>query len=325
SGFPVFVVNSFNQSGVNFENNGNSLSRPDIVGNPNKGGPVAANPGCVAPTKVHTPQNWFNPCAFAPAAAGELGDASRTPLSGPDFVNTDFSLIKQFRLPWENMGLSFRAEFFNLFNHPQFALPVQAIGYADINAANFGSISSTVNNPRLVQFALKFTFNRVFLAGGPDPKAGRPPDSSASRSASNTGRRRFLQALGGTLAAEFLASSRVTRAEPAPQAPTMKAHQIQSPGNVRWPQPIGSPVLDSLRPVIEHSRDVKTNLPKLIEVAQWMAYEELPVPQYSIPFAADSGNASQAIDFTLVAVTIDFAFTDFQNHTKFQVGYAGAH
>ena len=54
-----------------------------------------------------------------------------------------------------------------------------------------------------------------------------------------------------------------------------------------------------------------------------MAYEELPVPQYSIPFAADSGNASQAIDFTLVAVTVDFAFTDFQNHTKFQVDYAG--
>jgi hypothetical protein len=56
------------------------------------------------------------------------------------------------------MGLNFRAEFFNLFNHPQFALPVQSIGYADINAANFGSISSTVNNPRLVQFALKLTF-----------------------------------------------------------------------------------------------------------------------------------------------------------------------
>jgi hypothetical protein len=158
SGFPVFVVNSSNGSGVNFENNGNTLSRPDIVGNPNKAGPVAANPLCVAPASVHNSAAWFNPCAFAPAADGELGDASRTPLSGPDFVNTDFSLIKQFRLPWENMGLSFRAEFFNLFNHPQFALPVQSIGYADINAANFGSISSTVNNPRLVQFALKLTF-----------------------------------------------------------------------------------------------------------------------------------------------------------------------
>ena len=159
SGFPVFVVNSSNGSGVNFENNGNSLNRPDIVGNPNRGGTVAANPTCVAPAQVHTTKDWFNPCAFAPAADGELGDASRTPLNGPDFVNTDFSLIKQFRLPWEGMGLSFRAEFFNLFNHPQFALPVSSIGYADINSGTqFGPITSTVNNPRLVQFALKFTF-----------------------------------------------------------------------------------------------------------------------------------------------------------------------
>ena len=77
--------------------------------------------------------------------------------------------------------------------------------------------------------------------------------------------------------------------------------------NLRWPKPIGSSVLDSLRPVIERSRDVKTNIPKLVEVAQWMAYEELPVPQYAIPFAPDSGNPSQAIDFTLTATTIDFA------------------
>jgi hypothetical protein len=159
SGFPVFVVNSDNGSGVNFENNGNSLNRPDEVGNPNRGGPVSANPTCVAPARVHTTLDWFNPCAFAPAAAGELGNASRTPLNGPDFVNTDFSLIKQFRLPWEGMGLQFRTEFFNLFNHPQFALPVSAIGYADINAGSqFGPITSTVNNPRLLQFALKFTF-----------------------------------------------------------------------------------------------------------------------------------------------------------------------
>ncbi len=56
------------------------------------------------------------------------------------------------------MGLQFRAEFFNLFNHAQFALPVSSLGYADINSGAIQSISSTVNNPRLVQFALKFTF-----------------------------------------------------------------------------------------------------------------------------------------------------------------------
>jgi hypothetical protein len=162
SGFPVFVVDSSNScfnpnsTGVCFlNNNGASLTRPDRVADPNKGGGTA---GC--PTKVHTVANWFNPCAFARAAPGELGNASRAPLSGPDFVNTDFSVIKQFALPWENMGLNFRAEFFNLFNHAQFATPNAAggLGIPDFNAPGFGAINSTVNNPRLIQFGLKLTF-----------------------------------------------------------------------------------------------------------------------------------------------------------------------
>ncbi len=159
SGFPVFVVNSDNTTGVNFENNGNSYNRPDLVGDPNKGGAVASNPGCTAPAQVHTVANWFNPCAFAFPAAGELGNASRTPVNGPGFVNSDFSAIKQFILPWEHVGLNFRAEFFNLFNHPQFALPVPGSGYADIaSGSGFGAVSSSVNNPRVLQFGLKLTF-----------------------------------------------------------------------------------------------------------------------------------------------------------------------
>ena len=55
---------------------------------------------------------------------------------------------------------------------------------------------------------------------------------------------------------------------------------------MRWPEPIGSPVLDSLRPVIEHSRDVHTHVDKITEVAGWMAYEDLPVPEYALPSAS---------------------------------------
>lgn len=178
SGFPVFVVDSLDNSGVFFQqgNNGINMNRPDQVGDPNKAGPVAANPNpaChllvgqtvggvtgIAPAQVHTVANWFNPCAFAQPAVGELGDASRAPLSGPGFVNTDFSIIKQFALPWENMGLNFRAEFFNLFNHPQFGEPNAGSSpfVPDINTPRgFGAINSTVNNPRVLQFGLKLTF-----------------------------------------------------------------------------------------------------------------------------------------------------------------------
>ena len=43
------------------------------------------------------------------------------------------------------------------------------------------------------------------------------------------------------------------------------------------------PVLDSLRPVIEQSRDVHTHVDKIVEVAGWMAYEELPMPEMAVP------------------------------------------
>ena len=173
SGFPLFVVNSnngvFTGSEINFSWNGNSLNRPNQVGDPFVAGPVAGNPdplcqmtisqGGHAADRVHTTESWFNPCAFASALSGELGTANRAPVIGPDFVNTDFSLIKQFRLT-EQVGLNFRAEFFNLFNHAQFFLPGSPLTtMQDISSpSTFGKVTATTNNPRLIQFALKLTF-----------------------------------------------------------------------------------------------------------------------------------------------------------------------
>jgi hypothetical protein len=90
---------------------------------------------------------------------------------------------------------------------------------------------------------------------------------------------------------------------------------------VRWPKLTGSPVLDSLHPVIERSRDVQTHVEKIIEVAGWMAHEELPMPDYQIPF--DMGDADGVIDFIMTANAVDTAFTDFSTHVMFQVDYAG--
>ncbi len=67
----------------------------------------------------------------------------------------------------------------------------------------------------------------------------------------------------------------------------------------RWPLPIGSPVLDSLRPAIENSRDVHTRVEKIVEVAGWMAYENLPMPEFSLPFGVGKDPAV-AIDFSRV-------------------------
>ncbi|MFZ0431354.1 MAG: queuosine salvage family protein, partial [Candidatus Acidiferrales bacterium] len=92
---------------------------------------------------------------------------------------------------------------------------------------------------------------------------------------------------------------------------------------VRWPKSIGSPVLDSLRPVIERSRDVRTNVDKIVEVAGWMAYEELPMPEYAVPFGIGANDPEVAMDFILVADSLDTAFTDFTTHIKFQTDYAG--
>jgi len=138
TGFPIFVIASNNQSGVNLTNNGNNYNRPDQT--------------CSAKSNHPTIAQWFNVNCFANPITGELGNANRAPAYGPRFVNTDFSAIKNFALS-ERVRLEFRGEIFNLFNHAQLGQPA-----ADLNSTGFGAITSTVNNPRLVQFALKLTF-----------------------------------------------------------------------------------------------------------------------------------------------------------------------
>src|SRR5271156_3392575 len=98
---------------------------------------------------------------------------------------------------------------------------------------------------------------------------------------------------------------------------------MQTNPGLRWPKLEGSPVLDSIRPVIEQSRDVRTHVDRIVEVAGWMAYEELPIPDYALPFGIGTGNVSETIDFILTTACIDTAFTDFFSHVKFRVDYAG--
>lgn len=113
----------------------------------------------------HNVSQFYNPAAFAtPAAVQQPGQTDYSPLgggntqvSGPPLRRLDFSLFKTFPVN-ETMRFEFRAESFNLTNTPAFAQPGN-LNYLD--TTNFGRITSTrdaPNDPREIQFALKFYF-----------------------------------------------------------------------------------------------------------------------------------------------------------------------
>jgi len=117
--------------------------------------------------------HFLNPAAFAnPAPATTVGQKDFGPLGGaanqligPGFHRFDLSLFKNFKTS-EKTNLEFRAEFFNLANHPNFSLPgfagngfTAAPGSLNFSSGNFGKITFTrdnPNDPRQIQFALKF-------------------------------------------------------------------------------------------------------------------------------------------------------------------------
>ena len=104
--------------------------------------------------------------------------------------------------------------------------------------------------------------------------------------------------------------------------PAVQGSGSEPARTLRWPKPTGNPVLDSLRPAIEASRHVRTDLARIAEVASWMAYEELPFPQFGLPFGLDQ-DRDRAVDFELVSTSINTAFTDFGTSVKFQTEYQG--
>jgi hypothetical protein len=130
----------------------------------------------------------------------------------------------------------------------------------------------------------------------------------------NASRRQVLQGITALTAVAAAGKTSALAAEPKSR-PTDSLH---------WPPPLGSPVTESLRPVIENSRDVRTHYEKIVEIAGWMAYEELPMPNLAVPYGLEK-TPDVAIDFVMVGNTIDTAFTDFKTHEKFQTDYANAH
>jgi Carboxypeptidase regulatory-like domain len=101
--------------------------------------------------------HWFDTSVFTHTNDYSYGADSRTePNIRTDGVkNFDFAFFKNTKFgPDERLGAEFRAEFFNGFNHPQFSPPNSGC----CGSTSFGQITSQYNLPRIVQFALRFTF-----------------------------------------------------------------------------------------------------------------------------------------------------------------------
>jgi len=150
TGFPVNVT--IDRSSSDTPDGNTSNQRPNRV------------PGVsLIPPGGATIGEWLNPAAFAAPASKTWGDLPRDAVRGPGAWQMDLGIGKRVTLT-ERANLQFRAEFFNLFNHPQYGLP-----QADWSASGFGVISQTVNTttpvspvgsgtPREIQFALRVAF-----------------------------------------------------------------------------------------------------------------------------------------------------------------------
>ncbi len=155
TGFPVNVLLP---SSYTAPDGASGTERPDLV------------PGVsLTPPGGKTIAHWINPAAFT-TPKGEFGDAPRNLYRGPGTWQVDMAAGKTFPIA-ERTQVEFRAEFYNVFNHPQLGPPQSSFNPA--KPGGFGSIINTVNlntaivnpitpvgsgTPREMQFAVRFDF-----------------------------------------------------------------------------------------------------------------------------------------------------------------------
>ena len=175
SGNPFTVFDGFDRADLG--DNGGIGNSPGGGERPNLVSGMSNNP------KVGSVHEWYNPASFALQYPGTIGNLGRNTLIGPGYMGFDMSLDKETRLT-EHLGMQIRFEVFNIFNHPDFALPDQTLYEGpsltangtvcanDINClgtdgqsygvlnADAGKIHTTVTptNSREMQLGAKFRF-----------------------------------------------------------------------------------------------------------------------------------------------------------------------
>jgi Carboxypeptidase regulatory-like domain len=148
-GFPL-PISYGGSTPLSKANLGIGVLRPNVVAGCNKGTAHTYAMGGIA---------WLNPNCFTTPGDFAFGNESRVDptLRGGGIDNWDLALFKTTNFgPEERYGLQFRTEFFNTFNRAQFGPPNTAC--CTSNNPTFGITSNQLNNPRLIQFALKFQF-----------------------------------------------------------------------------------------------------------------------------------------------------------------------
>lgn len=148
SGQP-YNLNSFS----NYNNSNQFFERPDVVGDPFA--------GTGGPSKLLNLSAFAAPCTWDPVAGAcipgtqHFGDLGRNAFVGPDYHNFDFALAKDTKLT-ERVTMQLRADFFNLFNHPNFSNPF--LPNFSVNLENNGSVTPAAGDPK--------------CAGAPSPSSG---------------------------------------------------------------------------------------------------------------------------------------------------------
>jgi hypothetical protein len=162
SGFPMTIATGGNPSG-NGDTNGTDRPNyaPGYSGDPTHGVTAGCDNGIIpAGQQLRTPNRWFDPCAFSLPAAGTFGNLSRGVPIGPGLTMVNFSLFKNTKIS-ERVGLQFRTEVFNLFNHPNFRTPQAGnplIFAGTTYSPSAGVIQDTTTSSRQIQFGLKLNF-----------------------------------------------------------------------------------------------------------------------------------------------------------------------
>jgi hypothetical protein len=166
TGIPVNILETFDRA---------LLGAPINADRPSYSGASGCSPDHIVDKPVSIPGTkaiqWYDPACYRLQPLGTIGNVSRNTLMGPRTVNLDLAVLKETKIT-EDVRVQFRAEFYNVLNHPIFAVPDGTWATASSFGANpmdptqdspvlnptSGWIQRTALPQREIQFALRFVF-----------------------------------------------------------------------------------------------------------------------------------------------------------------------